>query len=1046
MVSVITESVVEEACLDILESLGYSIKHKMDPDEPDAERISHGDVTLKARLRDALIKINPHLSQNSVDDALRAFYKSESNDLIEENRRIHRLIVEGINIEVTRDDGSVGGEIVNLIDFDNPENNDWLAVNQFRVIENKHNRVPDVIIFINGLPVVVMELKNPADESATITDAFNQLQTYKAEITSLFHTNAFLITSDGILARIGSLTANEERFMPWRSVNGDDIAGKGTLEMETLINGICNKENLLSLIKSFTVFENDGLKPVKKIAGYHQFFAVKKAIEKTVSATSESGDRKIGVMWHTQGSGKSLLMAFYAGQAILHPKMANPTIVVLTDRNDLDDQLFGTFSGCSDLIRQAPSQAESRSDLKELLSVSSGGVIFTTIQKFTLEKGETEYPVLTDRKNIVVIVDEAHRSQYGFKSNLDRKTGDVSYGFAKYLRDALPNASFIGFTATPIEHTDVNTPAVFGDYIDTYDINRGIEDGATVPIYYESRLAKLDLDETIAETIDEEVEEILEGEELEESEKLKGRWAKVEGVVGAEKRIKEVAQDLVNHFEDRLRGMDGKGMIVCMSRRICITLYNEIVKLKPEWDDEDDNKGVIKIVMTGSASDPLDWQKHIGNKSRRELLAKRAKDPDDELKLVIVRDMWLTGFDSPSLHTMYVDKPMKSHGLMQSIARVNRVFKDKPGGLIVDYIGIAQNLKSAIANYSANDKKQAGIDQGTAIQVMLEKYEVVKDFFHGFNDLNKIKGSPQERMSLLASSMEWVLEKQRLESEKKESAEEKKAAHKRYSDIVLALSKAFALAAATEEAKNIRDEVGFFQAVRSALVKSSSSVKLTPQEQNIAVQQLISKAVISTEIVDILAVSGFQSQDISILSDQFLADVAGLKQKNLAVEALRKLINGEISSRLAQRIVQAKAFSERLNEAINRYHNNDITTVEILEELIALAKEVSLKIQEGDTEGITEDERSFYEALAENESALEVMGDEKLKIIAQELLISVKNNATIDWNHSEIARAKIRVLVKRILKKFGYPPDLQDRAVQTVIQQAEALTSSWMNS
>jgi type I restriction enzyme R subunit len=756
------------------------------------------------------------------------------------------------------------------------------------------------------------------------------------------------------------------------------------------------------------------------------------------AAAQPLGDRRAGVIWHTQGSGKSLLMAFYAGQLVKHPAMANPTLVVLTDRNDLDDQLFATFTLCRDLLRQTPVQAESREHLQALLGRASGGVIFTTLQKF----GETAEP-LTTRRNVVVIADEAHRSQYGFKAKVDAKTGEISYGFAKYMRDALPNASFIGFTGTPIEKDDVNTPAVFGNYIDVYDISRAVEDGATVPIYYESRLARIELDEDEKPKIDAEIEDILEDEEEPARERTKQKWATVEALVGSDKRLAQVAADIVKHFEDRVAALHGKAMVVCMSRRICVKLYDELVKLRPHWHSPDDNAGAVKVVMTGAASDPQEWQPHIGNKARRDLLAKRARNPNDSLKLVIVRDMWLTGFDAPCVHTMYVDKPMRGHGLMQAIARVNRVFRDKPAGLIVDYIGIAHNLKAALAQYSPRDREQTGVDETQAVAVMMEKYEVVRDMFHGFDYRAALDGAPQQRLAMMASAIEWILDKQQQWAAHEQTPEGKKAAQRRYQDAVLALSKAFALASASDEAREIREEVGFFQAIRAALVKSSTGSGVTRQERELAIQQIVSRAVVSTEIVDILAAAGIQSPDISILSDEFLVEVQQMEKKNLALEALRKLINDGIRSRSKANVVQTKAFSERLEDAVARYHANAITAAEVLQELIQLAKDIRAARQRGEEQGLSDEEIAFYDALAENESAVQVMGDDKLKLIAHELLLSLRENVTVDWAHRESARARMRVLVKRILRKYGYPPDLQDAAVQTVLQQAEALSSGW---
>ena len=850
----LSEAELEELLLQIFERLGYerSTDTELGPDGTSPERESYGDVILQRRLVEAIERLNPHIPPEARQDAFKSLVATVTPSLVEENRRVHRVMVEGVEVEFYEKDGTIRGDTVRLLDFEKTDANDWLSLSQLTVIENGNHRRPDVVLYVNGLPLAVIELKNPGDEKATLGGAFNQLQTYKAQIPSLFRTNAGLVTSDGLHARIGSLTANLERFMPWRTVDGSAIAPKGAPELGTLIEGVFEKTRFLTLIRDFTVFGDSGSGLVKIVAGYHQFHAVRRAVESTIAAASPEGDRRIGVIWHTQGSGKSLLMAFYAGQIIAHPAMENPTVVVITDRNDLDDQLFGTFAMCRDLLRQTPQQADSREDLQKVLTRPSGGVVFTTIQKFSPERGETDYPVLTDRRNVVVIADEAHRSQYGFRAKVERKTGGISYGFAKYLRDALPNASFIGFTGTPVEKEDVNTPAVFGEYIDVYDINRGVEDGATVPIYYESRVARIELDDDEKPKLDEEIAELTEDEGEGEQERLKRKWANVEAVVGTKKRLGLVAGDIVEHFENRVVGMDGKAMVVGMSRRICVALYAEIVKLRPEWHSDDDASGVIKIVMTGAASDPKEWQRHIGGKARRELLARRAKDPDDPLKVVIVRDMWLTGFDAPSMHTMYIDKPMRGHWLMQAIARVNRVFRDKPAGLIVDYIGIAQNLKSALGQYSREDRELAGIDEAEAVAVMLEKYEIVSDMFHGFDYRTGLTRSPQERLVALGGAIEWVLDMQQREAANESTEEGKKRAHRRFSNAVLALSKAFALAAASDEAHEIRDEVGFFQTVRAALAKSTPGAGKSSAERDLAVQQIVSRAVVSTEIVDIL--------------------------------------------------------------------------------------------------------------------------------------------------------------------------------------------------
>lgn len=1041
----LSEAAVEQVVLDQLATLGYSIATDADigPDGKAPEREAYADVVLIKRLTAAIDRLNPAIPAEARADAVRKVLATEKPSLVEENRRLHKLMVEGVDVEFYSDDGTIRGDKVHLIDFTDQDRNDWLATSQFTVIEGSINRRPDVVVFVNGLPLGVIELKAPGGENATLAGAFNQLQTYKAQIPSLFRTNAVLVTSDGITARVGSLTADQERFMPWRTTDGKVIAAKGQPELSILIEGVFDRRRLLDLLHDFTVYGETGSGLAKIIAGYHQFHAVQHAVEKTVEASAPQGDRKVGVIWHTQGSGKSLLMAFYAGQLVRRPELENPTIVVITDRNDLDDQLFGTFSMCRDLIRQTPVQADSRDDLQSALSRASGGVIFTTIQKFSPATGEATYPMLSDRRNIVVIADEAHRSQYGFRARIEQKTGEIAYGFAKYLRDALPNASFIGFTGTPIEKDDVNTPAVFGEYIDVYDISRAVEDGATVPIYYESRLARIELPDEEKPKIDAEIEELTEDEATTEQERIKRKWATVEALVGSEKRLAMVAADLVRHFEDRVAAMDGKAMVVCMSRRICVGLYNQIIALRPDWHSNDDAAGTIKVVMTGSAADPQEWQPHIGTKARRDLLAKRAKDPKDALKLVIVRDMWLTGFDAPSMHTMYIDKPMKGHGLMQAIARVNRVFRDKPAGLVVDYIGIAQNLKNALGQYSGPDQTQAGIDEAEAVAVLLEKYEVVKAMYHGFDYERGLAGTPHERLVVLAEAIEWILDRQHEAAARETSEEGKRRENRRYQDAVLALSKAFALASASDEARAIRDEVGFFQTVRAALVKSAGGAGTSSADREFAIQQILDRAVVSTEIVDILAAAGITTPDISILSDEFLAEVQQLEKKNLALEALRKLLNDEIRSRSKTNVVETKRFSERLEAAIARYHTNAISTVEVLQELIDLAKEVRAARRRGEDEGLSQDEIAFYDALAESESALELMGNDSLKVIAHELLVSLKGSVSVDWSHRESARARMRVLVKRILRKHGYPPDLQDAAVQTVLRQAEALSANW---
>jgi type I restriction enzyme R subunit len=1049
--SLFAESVVEDAALAWLKALGYEVLHGPDiaAGEPGAERSdpNYRDVLLEGRLRQALVRLNPDLPPEAVEDAYRKLTRMDAPSLIERNRALHRMLVDGVTVEYRRKDGSIAGAQARVIDFDSPASNDWLAVNQFTVSEGQHTRRPDLVLFVNGLPLAVIELKNPADENATVWSAFQQLQTYQAQIPALFATNAALLASDGVQARIGSLGAGKEWFKPWRTITGREDAPPQKPELQVVLEGVFVQRRFLDLLRYFIVFEDSaaagggGGKLVKKMAGYHQFHAVNAAVEETLRAAQslaadrvaeppgryeagkrpggEPGDRRVGVIWHTQGSGKSLTMAFYAGRVILHPAMANPTIVVLTDRNDLDDQLFGTFARCRDLLRQPPVQAIDRADLRAKIAVASGGVVFTTIQKFFPEEKGDRHSVLSERRNIVVIADEAHRSQYDF---ID--------GFARHMRDALPHASFVGFTGTPIEKTDANTRAVFGDYISVYDIQRAVFDGATVPIYYESRLAKLALKESERPKIDPGFEEATEGEEVERKEKLKSRWAQLEAVVGSENRIKLVARDLVEHFENRLATMDGKAMVVVMSRRIAVDLYRELALLKPEWAIDDDAAGVLKVVMTGSASDPLEWQPHIRNKARREALANRFRHPTDPFRLVIVRDMWLTGFDAPSLHTMYADKPMRGHGLMQAIARVNRVFKDKPGGLVVDYLGLADELKQALATYTeAGGTGKTALDQAEAVALMLEKHEVCRGLFHGFDWSRWSIGTPQDRLSLLPAAQEHIL-----------AQEDGKA---RLLRAVTELSQAFALAVPHEEALRIRDDVGFFQAVRAVLIKNAAGERRTDEELEHAIRQIISKAVTSDGVIDIFAAAGLKKPDISILSDEFLAEVRGMPQRNLAVELLQKLLRGEIKNRARRNVVQGRSFAELLEASLRRYQNRAIETAKVIEELIQLAKHMRAANARGDALQLSEDELAFYDALEVNDSAVKVLGEPTLAGIARELVATVKRNVTIDWTMRENVRAQLRVIVKRILRKHGYPPDKQEKATQLVLEQAEVLSGEW---
>jgi type I restriction enzyme R subunit len=1059
----LNESIVEDATLEWLEDLGYSIGHgpHMAPGEPTTERNSFGDVVLAGRLREAIGRLNPSIPEDAREDALRKVLRVATPSLTQTNRAFQRLLRDGVPVEYPRPAGGIAGDHVRLIDFDDVKANDWLAVNQFTVIEAQHNRRPDIVIFLNGLPLGLIELKNAADEDADIWAAYAQLQTYKAEIPSLLNFNAALVVSDGTYARMGSLTANQEWFKVWRTIDGDGDASKAALELEVLVRGVFERRRFLDLLQHFIVFEEDPDSGAlhKIIAGYHQFHAVNAAVEETVRASGmvvreesgtywagrmhggKPGDRRAGVVWHTQGSGKSYSMLFYAARIVRHPSMQNPTLVVLTDRNDLDDQLFGQFQRCADMLGQVPVQAGSREQLRELLNRASGGVVFTTIHKFMPESGET-MSALSTRQNIVVIADEAHRSQYGFGGKVNEKTGKMSYGFASNLRDALPNASYIGFTGTPIEKTDANTRAVFGDYISIYDIQRAVADRSTVPIYYESRISKLSLNAAELPTLDAEFEEITEGEELTKKEKLKSKWAALEALVGDPKRIALVAADMVAHFEKRWEAMDGKAMIVCMSRRIAVDLCNAIIALRPGWasakdDDAEAEKGkacVVKVVMTGSADDGPDWQPHIRNKEKRRKLANRFKDAKDPFRIVIVRDMWLTGFDAPCLHTMYADKPMQGHGLMQAIARVNRVFKNKPGGLVVDYLGLADQLKQALATYTeSGGKGNPTFDTAQAVAVMLEKHGIACDMMHGFNWDKWTTGKPAERLALLPAGQEHIL-----------AQEDGKA---RWVQVVMELSSAFALSSATEEAVRIRDDVSFFQALQAVLNKRSGNSSRSPEQIDAAIRQLVSSAITTDgEIIDVFTAAGLAKPDISILSDQFLAEVRGLKHKNVAAELLEKLLKDELKVRSRRNLVQSQVFSEKLKKTLNGYHNRAISTLEVIEELIMLAKELDAATKAGQEMGLTEEEKAFYDALAANESALVAMGDEKLKVIAAELITQVRKSVTIDWTLRESARAKIKVMVKRILSRYGYPPDLQDEAVKTVLAQAELLCADWASA
>lgn len=1037
-----TESQLENNIIKILETKGY--KHiygpNIAPDSKNPERETFEDVILKERLTKAIDKLNPDIPTEAKQQAIKQILNIHTPDVTFNNEKFHKYLTDGIEIEYLKGSDMVGARVI-LIDYDNPENNEWLAVNQYVIQYNNLIKRPDIILFVNGLPLVGIELKNPEDEKATLLTAYRQFQTYKKYIPSLYDYNSLLIVSDGIDAKYGALTAPWTRFMHWKTKDGIKEDPITEPQINTMIHGLLNHSTLLELIKDFTVFETEekfdnetGLKTIetmKKVAAYHQYYAVKKAIDSTIEAASQEGDGKAGVMWHTQGSGKSLSMVFYTGKIV--QRLDNPTVVVITDRNDLDNQLFDTFAASSQLLRQEPIQAKNRAHLRELLNTTGGGVIFTTIQKFSPFEDEDDYPLLSERKNIVVVADEAHRSQYGFGAKeryvKDEEGNEIgtktTYGYAKYLRDAVPNASFIGFTGTPIEKEDRSTPRVFGEYIDIYDVAQAVEDKATVPIYYESRLAQIHLKEEYREQLDEEVSEITESESSTATEKAKAKWTRLEAIVGHEARIKDIAKDILEHFESRQEVFEGKAMIVCMSRRIAVEMYEEIIKLKPEWHNENLNEGNIKVVMTSASTDPLNWQLHKTTKDQRKELAERFKDADDELKIVIVRDMWLTGFDAPCVTTMYVDKPMQGHTLMQAIARVNRIYKEKTGGLVVDYIGIASDLKKALARYSeSGGKGEPAMDINEAISIMKEKYEIVQDLLWGFNYKKYFKADVNEKLKVLLEAQEFILEKEIGKDE--------------FVKYVTELSKAFALVVPNIEAMKIKDDVGFFQAVKARLVKyEPTGEQKSDEEIETAIRQIVDKAVVSEGIVDIYKEAGIKNPDISILSDEFIEEVKNIKYKNVSIELLKKLLNDEIRIRSRKNLIQTKKLSEMLQSAIEKYQNNVFTSVQMIDELIKIAKE----IQEGDKDakalGLSEEEISFYDALSNNESAKELLGDKVLQEIAQDLVKQVKKNASIDWTIRESVRAKLRRLVKRTLRRYNYPPDQRKSTTDMVIKQAE---------
>ena len=1083
MTNKLTESLVENFCIELLKKQGYEYIYAPDiaPDSDNPQRSSFEDVLLSSRLSDAVTRINPMIPYEAQQEAIKQITRIHSPELLTNNETFHRMLTEGVKVSYQKDSNQ-RGDLVWLIDFSNPENNDFVVANQFTVIENGVRKRPDVVLFINGLPLVVIELKNAADENASVKSAYQQLQTYKAIIPSLFTYNGLMIVSDGLEAKAGSLSAGMSRFMSWKTADGKEEASHLVSQLETLIKGMLNQKTLLDLIRHFIVFEksksddkvNDEaredalgypksgvvtIETVKKLAAYHQYYAVNRAVESTLRATGYTlekqtpvyqvkedpasygvtgvkkqpkGDRKGGVVWHTQGSGKSLSMVFFTGKIVL--ALDNPTILVITDRNDLDDQLFDTFAASTQLLRQEPKQVENREQLKELLKVASGGVIFSTIQKFQPDEGNI-FDTLSDRENIVVIADEAHRTQYGFKAKtIDDKDSQgnvvgkkIVYGFAKYMRDALPNATYLGFTGTPVESTDTNTPAVFGNYIDVYDIAQAVEDGATVCIFYESRLAKVNLSDKGKQLVENLDDELAQDDDLTVTQKAKAKWTQLEALIGSENRIKHIAQDIISHFEQRQEVFDGKGMIVSMSRRIAADLYAEIIKIRADWHADDLDKGVIKVVMTSSSSDGPEIAKHHTTKAQRKMLADRMKHPDDPLKLVIVRDMWLTGFDAPSLHTLYIDKPMKGHNLMQAIARVNRVYKDKPGGLIVDYLGIASDLKKALSFYSdAGGKGDPTILQGQAVELMLEKIEVVSQLFHGVAYEDYFAADTAKKLHLILVAEDHILG---LDNGKK-----------RFINEVTALSKAFAIAIPHEQAMDIKDEVAFFQAVKARLVKfDTTGLGRTDEALETTIRQVIDQALVSEQVIDVFDAAGIKKPDISILSEEFLLELKGMEHNNVALEVMKKLLNDEIKSRAKKNLVKSKLLMEMLENAIKKYHNKVLTAAEVMDELIKLSQDIINMDSEAIELGLSDFEYAFYTTVADNKSAKELMQHDKLRELAIVLTERVKQNASIDWTIKESVRAKLKVIIKRTLRQYGYPPDMQKLATETVLKQAELI-------
>ncbi|MDE2594091.1 MAG: type I restriction endonuclease subunit R [Burkholderiales bacterium] len=1062
----LTESAIEAFAIKLLERQGFTYMHgpALAPEGEQAERTHYGEVMLGGRLAQAARRINHRLPTEVVDLAVKEVLRAGSPELLAANESFHRWLTEGVPVSRQKD-GDERGERVWLIDFDQPERNEFLVVNQFTVVESQQKKRLDVVLFVNGMPLVVIELKNATDENATLKTAYQQIETYKQAIPSMFMANAWVVISDGLEAKAGSISAGLSRFMAWKSADGKAEASHLVSQLETLIVGMLNPATLLDMLRHFIVFEKARkedpetgqitISTVKKLAAYHQYYAVNAAVASTLRAADlgsghavrenpasygvpgvsnqPKGDKKAGVVWHTQGSGKSLSMVFYTGKIV--QAMDNPTVLVITDRNDLDDQLFDTFAASRQLLRQDPVQAENRAHLETLLKVAAGGVVFSTIQKFQPESGNV-YEELSPRHNIVVIADEAHRTQYGFAAKtVDDKNeaGEVVgkkvvYGFAKYLRDALPYATYLGFTGTPIEKTDANTPAVFGNYVDIYDIAQAVEDGATVRIYYESRLAKVSLSDEGRQLVAD-LDDELEQDELTETQKAKAKWTKMEALIGSEPRVRNIAKDIVAHFEARQEVFAGKGMVVSMSRRIAADLYAEIIKLRPDWHDADLKKGAIKVVMTAASSDGPALAQHHTTKEQRKLLAERMKDDTDPLKLVIVRDMWLTGFDAPSMHTLYIDKPMKGHNLMQAIARVNRVYKDKPGGLVVDYLGIASDLKMALSFYSdAGGRGDPTLAQEQAVKLMLEKLEVVSALFHGFAYEQYFDADTSRKLSLILAAEEHILG---LED-----------GRKRYIEEVTALSQAFAIAVPHDQALDAKDEVGFFQAVKSRLVKFESSLGgRSNEELETTIRQVIDQALVSEQVIDVFDAAGIKKPDISILSDDFLAELKGYEHKNVALEVLKKLLNDELKVRAKRNLIQARSLMEMLEAAIRKYHAKVLTAAEVMDELIKVSKEIVASDNEATALGLTDFEYAFYTAVANNDSARELMQQDQLRELAVVLTQRVRENASIDWTIKENVKAKLKVIVKRTLRHFGYPPDMQLLATETVLKQAEMMAA-----